>query len=347
MSERTVSKDELEPPGGAVPLNSRFYILRQTDKELHAAIARQDSIVLITGPRQVGKTSLLARGLQQIRDRGSAVLLTDLQQLTASTFDNVGRLLRALGELVADNMDLSTRPGEDWNDCLCPTSNFERYIRREVLAKTAMPVIWAFDEVDRLFSFDYATDIFGLFRSWHNMRALDPEGPWDRLTLVLAYATEAHLFITDLNQSPFNVGTRLALEDFSVTQVAELNKRYDNALRNEDEIRTFHCFLGGHPFLSQRGLYEIARGKTDLVTMQAQADEGEGIFRDHLRRILKSLERDPALLQSLKAVIEGQDGLSSACFYRLRSAGVLGGDSPQAARPRCDLYARYLKRHLL
>jgi len=31
--------------------------------------------------------------------------------------------------------------------------------------------------------------------------------------MAIAYATEAHMFITDMNQSPFNVGTRLSLAD--------------------------------------------------------------------------------------------------------------------------------------
>ena len=33
------------------------------------------------GPRQVGKTSLLARGLHQAREAGARVVLTDLQKL--------------------------------------------------------------------------------------------------------------------------------------------------------------------------------------------------------------------------------------------------------------------------
>ena len=44
--------------------------------------------------------------------------------------------------------------------------------------------------------------------------------------MAIAYATEAHLFITDVNQSPFNVGTRLTVEDFTLSQVADLNERY-------------------------------------------------------------------------------------------------------------------------
>ena len=34
-------------------------------------------------------------------------------------------------------------------------------------------------------------------------------------------------------------------------------------------------------------------------------------------------------------------------FYRLRSAGLITGDIGSDARPRCQLYAAYLSRHLL
>src|SRR5262249_8052415 len=80
----TRAHTKLEPVGGAMPLNSEFYIVRGADEEFRSAIARQDSIVLIKGARQVGKTSLLARGLQQARAAGAKVVLTDLQKLNAS-----------------------------------------------------------------------------------------------------------------------------------------------------------------------------------------------------------------------------------------------------------------------
>jgi serine/threonine protein kinase len=38
-----------EPVGGAVPLDSEFYIVRPADEEFRAAIARGDSIVLVKG----------------------------------------------------------------------------------------------------------------------------------------------------------------------------------------------------------------------------------------------------------------------------------------------------------
>ena len=338
---------EPEPPGGAVPLHSKLYIARRTDEEFYSALARRDSIVLVKGARQVGKTSLLARGMQRAREGGVAVVMTDFQHLSATAFETVDKLLLTLAELIADQLELSVLPHDAWNAFLSPSSNFERYLRREVLGKLSSPLVWALDEADRLFSFDYASELFGLFRSWHNLRALEPAGPWPQLTLALAYATEAHLFITDLNQSPFNVGTRLALKDFNMSQVAELNRRYGAPLRDEGELSRFYGLIAGHPYLTQRALYEMVRRDMDLATVEAQANHDEGVFGDHLRRLAVSLERDEALCEAIRSVLQGQSRLTMANFYRLRGGGVLSGDSPQEARLRCELYANYLKRRLL
>jgi hypothetical protein len=70
--------------GGAVPLDSEFYIVRPTDEEFKEAIARNDSIVLVKGARQMSKTSLLARGLHEARVANSKVVLTDFQQLNTA-----------------------------------------------------------------------------------------------------------------------------------------------------------------------------------------------------------------------------------------------------------------------
>ncbi len=140
---------------------------------------------------------------------GANVLLVDFQHFGPAAFENSGKLLLAMAEWIAYQIELASPPHERWNDLLSPSSNFERFLRREVLTDDDSYFVLALDEVDRLFNHGYASEIFGLFRSWHNLRALDPNGPWYRLTIAIAYATEAHLFISDLNQSPFNVGTQI------------------------------------------------------------------------------------------------------------------------------------------
>jgi DNA-binding winged helix-turn-helix (wHTH) protein len=335
-----------EPPGGALPLHSNLYIARTADDEFHTAIARRDSIVLVKGARQVGKTSLLARALQRAREAGAAVVLTDFQHFTVDAFANAEKLLLTLAELIADKLELDALPHQTWNSFISPSSNFERYLRREVLAKVAAPLVWGLDEVDRIFNYSYASEFFGLVRSWHNLRAFEPEGPWPRLTLALAYATEAHLFISDLNQSPFNVGTRIVLEDFSIEEIAELNRRYGSPL-DEPEVAEYFDLVGGHPYLAQRGLYEMTQHNLDLAAVKAQSDRDEGLFGDHLRRLLLSLERDAGLCAAVRKVLREGGGLTTSDFYRLRSAGVFTGDSAQDAGLRCRLYDRFLRKHLL
>jgi serine/threonine protein kinase len=347
LSDSTALREMMEPVGGAVPLESKFYITRPADEKFRAAIARHDSIVLVKGARQVGKTSLLARGLQQAREAGASVVLTDFQNLSSADLQSFEKLLLSFADSFADQLDLDVSPGQLWKADRSPGINFEQYLRREALLKTSSQIIWGLDEVDRLFTCDFGSEVFGLFRSWHNKRALDPAGPWRRLTLAIAYATEAHLFITDLNQSPFNVGTRLQLEDFSFDQVTELNSRCGSPLRNPAEVARFQRLVGGHPYLARRGLHEMVTEKLDLGALEARADQDEGPFGDHLRRILVSLTQDAALSEVVRGVLQGKPCPTPETFYRLRSAGLIAGDSASDARPRCQLYATYLEKRLL
>ena len=67
------------PASGAIPPDSPFYILRPADAAFTSALMDRDGLVLIKGARQTGKTSLLARGLERVREAGMRVVVTDLQ----------------------------------------------------------------------------------------------------------------------------------------------------------------------------------------------------------------------------------------------------------------------------
>ena len=338
---------QLEAVGGAVPLDSAFYLVRRTDDEFLTAMRRHDSIVLVKGARQMGKTSLLARGLQLARDMGAQCIRTDFQKLNSAHLASADALFLTLAEMIADQLDLDVMPEDVWNAKRGPNVNFERFLRREVLAKTDKPVVWAMDEVDRLFTCEFGSEVFGLFRSWHNERSLDPSGPWGKLTLAIAYATEAHLFITDLNQSPFNVGTRLTLHDFTFEQAEELNRRYGQPLRTPQEVQALYDLIGGQPYLQRCALDQMVTKELDVDTLRTQADMDDGPFGDHLRRLLVSLSQDETLMDVVRNMLRGNPCSSHISFYRLRAAGLLSGATPQDAQLRCRVYATYLERHLI
>ncbi len=335
----------LEMIGGAVPLDSKFYVVRQVDEDFQSALSRRDAVVLLKGGRQVGKTSLLARGLQNARDAGAEVVLTDFQRFIDSQLQTLESFFFAVGEMLADQLGADVYPRDTWKADRAPNINFENYFRQHILGNTQKPLLWAMDEADRLFHCSFGTEVFAMFRTWHNERAFNPGGPCSRLTLAIAYATEAYLFIKDLNQSPFNVGTKLVLEDFTFDQTADLNRRYGSPLRDE-QLRRFYQMVGGQPYLVRRGLNEIVSQNLSFDEFAASADNDDGAFGDHLRRILVLLNREPLLSQVVRDVVWGGPCSDYDTFYRLRSSGILSGSSKDDVGPRCELYEAYLKKHL-
>lgn len=339
-------KDD-EPVGGAVPVGSPFYLTRNTDADFHAALDRRDSIVLVKGPRQMGKTSLMVRGMERVRQAKTAqVVLTDFQRLNESDLTSPKAFYLGLARLLKRKLRLKEWLDDSWHDRNGDNGNFENYLIDVVLPEVGGPLIWCMDEVDRLFATNFESQVFGLFRAWYNERRFEPTGPWADLTIVIGYATEAHLFIKDHNQSPFNVGTRLELADFTPEQVADMNRRYGSPLRSDVECAAFYQLVGGHPYLVRRCLYALQKDKISLSDFDAIADREDSPVGDHLRRIVILLARNLENCAALRDVLQGKPCPTDETFFHLRSAGVIVGDSRNNAKLRNQLYVRYLTRHL-
>lgn len=338
---------EEEPIGGAMRLDSHYYVVRPCDRVIHSAVKRRDCIVRIQGPRQTGKTSLLARVLEQARQDGALVLASDFQALGPQDTENIERFFMALASQFHRTTKTSAEPGDYWDPRLSANANFEGYLRDVVLQGLKQPVVWGIDEADRIFDREYRSSVFGLFRSWHNRRSLEPDEAWNRFTLIMAYSAEARMLIPNPNESPFNVGTGTTLQDFTKEQVADLNERYGSPLAGEPEIDRLLAAFGGHPFLVRTCLYEM---KTRPARFEEIASEGirdDSLFAEHLDRIYRTVVRAPERERMVSDLLRGQPCSDLDTFSRLRSAGVLAGDSMREARVRCGLYAEYLKGRLL
>lgn len=324
--------------GGAINPNSEIYVERPADVRADVAIQSCESIVLIQGPRQVGKTSLLARCLANSRTQGHETALSDFQSLSASQFTDEERLYRTLADQLARGLGIELDHSAVWNSWLGPNSNLDNFVK-EALKRVDGPVLWAMDEVDRLFGYECGNDFFGLVRSWHNRRALDPSGPWGRLTVAIAYATEAHLFITDLNQSPFNVGVRLRLEDFDLKEVQQLNLNMGSPGSTSDVDRVY-ALTCGQPFLTRRALDFIsASGSIDDLEAIAVSDQGP--FGEHLRRLGQVVSKDDSVLAAVSQMLKGAP-LDERVRSRLLSSGV-ARESGTATAFRVPIYGPYLQ----
>jgi hypothetical protein len=87
--------------------------------------------------------------------------------------------------------------------------------------------------------------------------------------------------------------------------------------------------------------------QASLESLLEMGNHDEGVFGDHLKRLLLSLEQETTLLEALREFLRSNSKLSNDIQSRLRSAGILSNDSIQETRLRCELYETYLKRHLV
>lgn len=192
--------------------------------------------------------------------------------------------------------------------------------------------------MDRVFGRAYQYDFFGLLRSWHNARATRPA--WKRLNLVLAISEDPAHAIREASQSPFNVGARVTLADFSPTQAADLNRRWGAPLRKREVARLLDL-TGGHPYLIQAALHAVVTG---AHTLQAVLDVGAadgGPFAEHLLRYRHMLERDDRLRRELSRALANGRCSDDGLFRRLRALGLVLGRDRAAVSPRCRLYREY------
>jgi hypothetical protein len=329
-----------------LPLDDRCWAVQPIEIKLISSLINQDSIVLISGARQSGKTSLLARGLRYARSLGAACVVTDFSKLPQADLETIEGLYQALALQIAEQIGIGFDPARDWNRYLSANSNFERFVRKKALAACPGQLVWAIDDADRIFECGFASEMFGLLRSWHNERSYNSDGPWWRLTMVISYATETDAFITDPNQSPFNVGVRLALEDLTIRQIADLNMQYGLPLRDQAESARLFELVGGHPYLVRRGLDILAQGELDFPAFAERADREDGVYADHLHGLLADLERHSALKEPVRGMLRGKCVLGTGHFHQLKALGLIVGGDQENARFRCGIYRRYLAGHL-
>lgn len=326
-------------PSGAVKLNDPFYIERDVDVSLIEALNRPGDTITIRGPRQVGKTSLLMRGIYQAqRQFGARVIYFDMQGAGEGAATSLDEFLRILAEWFFDELGLDLDVvAQAWESRLPAQRKLTKLMEQHVLTGADRPVLLAMDEIDRIQLTSFHADFFGLIRSWHNRRAGNPI--WNSLTTIMAISTEPYLLIDDLNQSPFNVGHVLYLRDFDEAQVVDLNQRYGSPVSPEQMPRLMGL-LNGHPYLSRVALYTMVVGKNGWEAIEIMAASDQGPFHQHLQHQLRLITNDSRLENAMKEIVHGKRCTDEAAGFRLMKAGLVVKTEDNYVS-RCELYRRY------
>jgi hypothetical protein len=333
--------DRLDPPGGVVRLQSSYYVRREVDRQALARItADEGATVSVKGFGQSGKSSLLARLFQGARDRGHPALYVDFRAIDGAVFASLDTLLRSFADLLTAKLQTSRTPANVWQEPIGAKDKLTDFLTKEILPHCGpRPLVLLLDHVDRVFQFAYRDDFFSLLRYWDDYRVFEPA--LDRLTLVVAYSTEAFLFIKDLNQSPFTAGHYFTLDDFELGNLEEMNRAHGSPVAVPKQLALLMEWLGGHPYLTRRAFYYLVQTGESVDTLMNRAVDDDGPFGDHLRRYLFSLARNPGLRDSMKSALDNGTCSDDLSFYLLRSAGLVRGHRRNAVTPRCKLYQAY------
>jgi hypothetical protein len=329
-------------PSGPISLDSPFYVSRsQTEAQIFAEILKPGSLVRLKAPREMGKTSLLLRVLNQAAARRDRTVYLSLEQIDQELFESLNRFLRWLSASVSRQLDLEPKLDDYWDPDIGSKVSCTLYFRSHILPQIQAPLVLVLDEVNQLFEHpQIAKDVLPLLRSWYEEAKRIPI--WKNLRLVIAHSTEVYVPL-QLNQSPFNVGLAAQLTDFSLEQVQQLAQAYGLAWQHSEDAQRLMGLVGGHPALIHIAIYHLSQDEIALDDLLAFAATSTGIYHHHLQRHWMMLQEQPELIATLKLILEnGVVTLEPAIAHKLTSMGIVH-QVGNTARISYPLYEQYFQ----
>ncbi|MDX2213047.1 MAG: AAA-like domain-containing protein [Oculatellaceae cyanobacterium bins.114] len=244
--------------GGTVQTNEQgLYLARPADAEL-LHLCRQSDFAYVLTPRQMGKSSLMIRTAEELLEEGRQAVIIDLTQI--GTQVSIDEWYRGLLTVIADQLELSV-PISDWwqsHRDLGVTQRLTQFFQDVVMTEVEAPLVIFVDEIDTTLSLDFTDDFFAAIRFLYVARATQPD--LRRLSFVLIGVATPGDLIRDPKRTPFNIGQRVDLTDFTADEALPLMAGLGlAAIQNQEVLGWVLKWTGGHPYLTQRLCQAIAQ----------------------------------------------------------------------------------------
>jgi WD40 repeat protein len=321
--------------GGTMGREAPSYIERRADTEIFEALRRGEFCYVLTS-RQMGKSSLMIRTearLKQVGVNVAALDLTAVGQNLAIEKWYVGLLVQ-----IGQRLNLEDDLIDFWlsESMLGPMQRWIKAISEVVLPQCPGDLVIFIDEVDTVRSLPFSTDeFFAGIRECYNRRSEDPEVK--RLSFCLLGVAAPSDLIRDTRTTPFNIGSRIELYDFTPSEAAPLAHGLGRGNRQGAALlKRILYWTGGHPYLTQRLCRAVAedknitgRGGVDrlcrdlFISRRAQARDNNLVsVRDQLLRgdgdVIDLLEIYARVLRHRRV----DDDRSNPLVSKLRLSGI-------------------------
>ena len=250
--------------GGTMHADASSYVERQADRELFEGLLQGDFCYILTS-RQMGKSSLMVHTAENLRRHGRQVVVIDLTTLGQNLSPE--QWYDGMMQRVGQQLHLEDELDAFWSAHarLGPAQRFFTALRDVVMARTREELVVFLDEIDTVRSLSFSTDeFFSAIRACYNNRSEEPE--YRRLTFCLLGVTTPSDLIRDTRTTPFNIGRRIELNDFSPREAQPLARGLNQGPWDEAALlRRVMWWTGGHPYLTQRLCEHLADHGRDVL----------------------------------------------------------------------------------
>lgn len=339
-----MAKQTIYTVGGTVQAGGGVYIPRKADDEL-LGYCRASEFAFILSSRQVGKSSLMVRASQQLDSEGICSVIIDLSSIGVKISPDEWYL--GILDEIANALKLETDIFAWWLEYagLSPATRMTNFFREVLLKEVSQPVVIFFDEIDSTLSIPFADDFFAALRSIYNARSTVED--FKRLSFVMIGVATPSDLIADSKRTPFNIGYRVDLTDFTPEEAAPLA----GGLGEQTLDWVFH-WTGGHPYLTQRLCAHLSKNKTEFTEESVgdvvrQLFEGEQGRQDNNLQFVRDMltKRAPdiqGVLRIYKEIRSGKkvvDDDHSIPKSHLKISGVVRRENG-FLQPRNRIYER-------
>ena len=153
------------------------------------------------------------------------------------------------------------------------TKFFEEVLLQEVDGRIAVFV----DEIDTTLSLDFTDDFFVAI--WYFYVARSQKDDFNRLSFVLIGVASPGDLIRDPQRTPFNIGRRIELKNFSTEETAPLSKGLTEDREQAGAVlQSIMNWTDGHPYLTQRLCEAIVSDKQNCWSKDAVKELVEELF---------------------------------------------------------------------
>ncbi|MCP3064824.1 LpqB family beta-propeller domain-containing protein [Myxococcus sp. K38C18041901] len=215
------------------------------------ALCRAGTFAFVLTARQMGKSSLMVRTAEALFDEGIRSVIIDLTRIGKQVTSDqwyVGLLV-----VIQEQLGLSTDAAEWWGQYgdQGPVQRLTRFLEEVVLTEVKERVTVFVDEIDTTLGMGFTDDFYAAIRYLYNARARNAE--LVRLSFVLVGVASPGDLIQDERRTPFNLGQRVELTDFTLEEAAPLAVGLGSTLEEGRRVLEWAmAWTGGHPYLTQR-----------------------------------------------------------------------------------------------